>query len=164
MSSTQAASRPRHTRPTGQSIVGHTGWHEPSRQLWRLPSASLGQTTPAHGSVMQKFRESHTLPAGHGNSPGAHCAAHSPWSHTPPLHRSPSSIRPSQSSSTPLHTSVPPPVPPTHSIAPAMHLVTPPLHAPPAAPHGSPSPATLSSTVPSQSSSIPLHCSATGPV
>src|ERR1041385_569732 len=70
-------------------------------------------------------------------------------------------MMPSQSSSSPLHTSVPPPVPPTHCMVPAMHLVTPPLQWPlPAAPHGSPSPATLSSTTPSQSPSMPLQASA----
>src|ERR1043165_1381446 len=72
---------------------------------------------------------------------------------------------PSQSSSMPLHTSVPPPVPPTHCIVPAMQRVTPPLQplAPPLAPHGRPSPATLSSTTPSQSLSTPSQVSTVGP-
>src|ERR1041385_5308022 len=73
-------------------------------------------------------------------------------------------MMPSQSSSSPLHTSVPPPVPPTHCMVPAMHLVTPPLQWPlPAAPHGSPPPAPLSPTPPSQSSSMPLQVSGVAP-
>src|ERR1043166_6115670 len=71
---------------------------------------------------------------------------------------------PSQSSSRPLHTSVPPPVPPTHCMVPAMQRVTPALHGPVPLPHATPSPMTLSSTTPLQSLSIPSHSSVVGPM
>src|ERR1700685_4187866 len=98
---------------------------------------SGGQVTPKHGSSTQNIAASHFLPGGHGNSAATHGGAPTPLSQPPPLHRSPSSILPSQSSSMPLQTSVPLPLPPTHCMEPLMHSSAPEPHAPePPALHG----------------------------
>ena len=75
------------------------------------------------------------------------------------------SITPSQSSSAPLHVSVPPEVPPTHWSVPWMHCFVPIEHGPiPPAPQVSPTPGTCSSTVASQSLSMASQTSGVGPV
>src|SRR5262245_11774110 len=78
--------------------------------------------------------------------------------HGPPTGK-PSSITPSQSSSTPLQTSGLLLTPFLQINAPSLHSVIPPWHAPVASPQGWPPSGFISSTIVSQSSSRPLHSS-----
>src|SRR5690606_12246444 len=76
-----------------------------------------------------------------------------------------SSIRPSQSLSSPSQRSALGPVSPTQTRAPSTHVSTPSSHSPsPVPPHAAPPSGLPSSTSPSQSSSSALQASALGPV
>src|SRR2546428_2783922 len=70
-----------------------------------------------------------------------------------------SSVIPSQSSSMPLQTSVPGPLPPEQTRLPAVQTFVPGMHAPTLDPQGVPASVGLSSIIPLQSSSTPLQIS-----
>src|SRR5574338_1057700 len=74
------------------------------------------------------------------------------------------STTPSQSSSRPLHSSGPPPLPPTHTSEPPWQVYVPGEHTPIELPQLPPPPGSPSSIMPSQSSSVPLHTSTLLPV
>ena len=101
------------------------------------------------------------------SAPPMHCSR--PWSQVPvPVPQSrppsglPSSVMPSQSSSSPLQSSVVGLVAPMHVIAPLVQASVPVVHSPTLLPHAPPPPGSPSSTVPSQSSSRPSQISSGG--
>src|SRR5690606_37838679 len=130
----------RHTFGASHVSVSQIGTQLPSRQTLRVPSSPGGQVTPKQRSSTQK-PSTQVSPGGQRkpNSVGMHSTLQRAARHTPPSQRSPSSITPLQSSSSPLQTSVPGSTPPTHWSAPAMQRSVPSSHTPSLMPHAPPS-------------------------